>query len=471
MAAKPAWITGWTGQHVRHAATMIRLGGNPAARVYESIGADFFLAVVPGWLNLGLWEGPGSEDEAEDACRRLVRTVASELPASGVVVDVGNGLGTQDPLIAETVGPRRLVAVNITEWQLAAGRDRLREAAAAPVVGDAARLPIADGTVDGVISVEAAFHFRSRRAFFDECYRVLRPGGVLSTSDISVQRWPIGPAELLAGLTQLRVFGLRPSMAMTAAQIAAAARGRLGRGDGHRVRRPRHRSLGSPHRRPAGQAHGGTSRPAGRRPAAAVAGRPAVAPPDHRLPAAAGGPAVASMGRLRPGSGQALGEGDADRFGHCGSSDVSRVPTAELSPASAVATPFTVLALKWADMSETAFSTLSSAAFTALVWACIWPCALAVRALSCALTSATSDLISSAVPFPIRTWRSLSTEACRAAASWHTADAGLAGGDVAAAGVGLWLGDAPPPGDEVVLEPQAAHSSPPATATPMMRHR
>jgi len=224
MAAKPAWITGWTGQHVRHAATMIRLGGNPAARVYESIGADFFLAVVPGWLNLGLWEGPGSEDEAEDACRRLVRTVASELPASGVVVDVGNGLGTQDPLIAETVGPRRLVAVNITEWQLAAGRDRLREAAAAPVVGDAARLPIADGTVDGVISVEAAFHFRSRRAFFDECYRVLRPGGVLSTSDISVQRWPAGPAELLAGLTQLRVFGLRPSMAMTAAQIAAAAR-------------------------------------------------------------------------------------------------------------------------------------------------------------------------------------------------------------------------------------------------------
>ena len=33
-----------------------------------------------------------------------------------------------------------------------------------------------------------------------------------------------GPAELLAGLTQLRVFGLRPSMAMTAGQIAAAAR-------------------------------------------------------------------------------------------------------------------------------------------------------------------------------------------------------------------------------------------------------
>jgi hypothetical protein len=54
--------------------------------------------------------------------------------------------------------------------------------------------------------------------------RVLRPGGVLSISDITVQRWPVTPAELLAGLTQLRVFGLRRTMAMTAGQIAAEAR-------------------------------------------------------------------------------------------------------------------------------------------------------------------------------------------------------------------------------------------------------
>jgi SAM-dependent methyltransferase len=220
----PDWFAGWTGEHVRHAATMVRQGANPAARVYESIGADFFLAVAPGWLNLGLWEGTGSEEEAEAACRRLVATLASALPAGGVLLDVGNGLGTQDPVIAEVARPRRLVAVNITERQLAAGRDRLREAAAAPVAGDAARLPVAGAAVDGVISVEAAFHFRSRKAFFDECFRVLRPGGVLSISDIPVRRWPVTPAEVLSGLTQLRVFGLRPGMAMTAGQIAAAAR-------------------------------------------------------------------------------------------------------------------------------------------------------------------------------------------------------------------------------------------------------
>src|SRR6516225_8018460 len=162
MVTEPLRPAGWTSRHLRHIAGIFRQDQNPAARAYESIGSDFFLALAPGWLNLGLWEGPGGEAEAEDACRRLVRTLALALPAGGTIVDVGNGLGTQDPLIAEVARPGRLVAVNITEWQLAAGRDRLRQAAAAPVAGDAVRLPVADRTVDGVISVEAAFHFRSR---------------------------------------------------------------------------------------------------------------------------------------------------------------------------------------------------------------------------------------------------------------------------------------------------------------------
>jgi SAM-dependent methyltransferase len=224
LATRARSTTGWTNQHVRHVGEIFKQGRNPAARVYESIGSDCFLALAPGWLNLGLWDGPGSEDEAEHACRRLVDTVAAGLPAGGVIVDIGNGLGTQDPAIAEVVRPHRLVAVNIAEWQLAAGRDQLAAAAAAPVVGDAVRLPIAAGKADGIISVEAAFHFRSCRAFFEECYRVLRPGGVLSISDIAVQRWPRDPAELIAGLTQLRVFGMRGNAAMTVREIVEAAR-------------------------------------------------------------------------------------------------------------------------------------------------------------------------------------------------------------------------------------------------------
>lgn len=220
---------GWRREHVRHALSLLAQGRNPAAAVYESLGDDFFLAPAPGWLNLGLWEGAGPADdvdggEAEAACRRLVERLASALPRNRDVLDVGNGLAAQDPVVAAVARPRSLVALNVTESQLRAGGARLLEAAATGVAGDACRMPFGDGAFDGLISVEAAFHFRSRRRFFEEARRVLRPGGVLTMSDVATQRWPAGPLELAAGLTQLRVWGLRVGAASAAGQIAASAR-------------------------------------------------------------------------------------------------------------------------------------------------------------------------------------------------------------------------------------------------------
>ena len=215
-----------TRQNVRHAASLLWQGRNPAARVYDSLGPDFFLALDEGWLNLGLWEGDGSNaSEAPRAVRRLVSTLAESLSRGGVVLDVGNGLGAQDPLIAEIARPKRFIALNITESQLRAGRRRLTEAGALPVNGDATRIPLRDETVDGVISVEAAFHFPSRARFFAEAFRVLRPGGVLSMSDVPVMRLPRGPRELLAGLSQLRAWGLSTAAVATADRIVDAAEG------------------------------------------------------------------------------------------------------------------------------------------------------------------------------------------------------------------------------------------------------
>ncbi|MBA2311232.1 MAG: methyltransferase domain-containing protein [Actinobacteria bacterium] len=213
-----------TKENLRHLSLFLRLGSNPAAAVYDSIGPDFFLAPAPGWLNLGLWEGDGRSEDPLEAVKRLVSRLASKLPTDEVILDVGNGLGAQDPVIASVARPQALIALNITESQLRAGRARLREAGAAPVNADATRLPVANGSIDGVISVEAAFHFPSRKKFFTEVYRALRPGGILTMSDVSAERFPTRPGEAVAGFVNLRVWGLKSRNMMSADAIRSLLR-------------------------------------------------------------------------------------------------------------------------------------------------------------------------------------------------------------------------------------------------------
>jgi SAM-dependent methyltransferase len=218
-------MTDITRANLRHAAALVRFGRNPAATVYDSIGSDFFLALDEGWLNLGLWEGDGSDpSEAPVAVRRLVIRMAQDLPDGGDLLDVGNGLAAQDPVIAEVAHPRSLTALNITWSQLVAGRARLAAADARAVNGDACRMPFAGRAFDGVIGVEAAFHFPSRARFFAEAYRVLRPGGVLTISDVPVRRFPSSPREVVAGVAMLRLWGIRSSAAATTGEIEALAR-------------------------------------------------------------------------------------------------------------------------------------------------------------------------------------------------------------------------------------------------------
>lgn len=155
-------------------------------RVYDLLSTH--AATTRGlYLNLGYWAGGGDLDDASEALARLVADSA-RLGPNDRVLDVGFGFADQDILWTRTHAPAHITGLNITASQVAVARRRVADLGLDGRIdlreGSATAMPLADESVDKVLALECAFHFRSRADFFHEALRVLRPGGRLVTADI-----------------------------------------------------------------------------------------------------------------------------------------------------------------------------------------------------------------------------------------------------------------------------------------------
>ena len=163
--------------------------------LYTILSPVMQLATGGTMLNFGCWSSQHTDPLSAQNNLCTIFGNLAELSSGKHVIDVGSGLSAPSKLWSESYSNLHLYCVNINFKQLSfSGKQKNLEF----INSNSTKLPFANDSVDRVLALESAQHFKPLSDFIYESKRVLRKSGLLVMAiPIVVEKSSFGKLGLL----------------------------------------------------------------------------------------------------------------------------------------------------------------------------------------------------------------------------------------------------------------------------------
>lgn len=161
----------------------VRRNERDTIHMYDSLSDLMMLGTGGSMLNFGYWDE--KTDTPLEAQRNLCRIFGrmAGLAPNQTIVDVGSGFASPAALWSGEYSQPDITCVNINFEQLRRSKKSIPQDSTDRIkfVNSTARiLPFRDDSVDRVLALESAQHFKPLEDFVSESYRILKKNGVLA---------------------------------------------------------------------------------------------------------------------------------------------------------------------------------------------------------------------------------------------------------------------------------------------------
>lgn len=134
-------------------------------------------------------------------------TTLGEIKQGQTILDLGSGAGIDCFIASKKVGPKgKVIGVDMTEQMIQLAKENATKHGFKNVefkLGDIEKLPIADNSIDVIMSNCVINLAQNKQKVFKEAHRVLKKGGYMLVSDIvllkELSQWQREDKDLIAG--------------------------------------------------------------------------------------------------------------------------------------------------------------------------------------------------------------------------------------------------------------------------------